>query len=115
MVSRRPFVPKRGNLIWLDFNPVRGHEQGDTRPAPVLSRERYNDKTSLAIVCPVTSRAKGYEFEVELPHDGAVEGVVLADHVRNLDWRARHARFAGRAPTTLISRVGDLVAALAQD
>ena len=83
--------PGRGDLIWVNFTPQAGHEQAGRRPALVLSPAAYNRKTGLAIACPVTSHAKGYPFEVVLPDGLPVSGVVLADHVRNIDWQARHA------------------------
>lgn len=78
-------------MIWLDFDPQAGREQARRRPALVLSPVAYNGRTSLALCCPVTSQVKGYPFEVALPAEGKVHGVVLADQVRSLDWRARNA------------------------
>jgi mRNA interferase MazF len=85
------YVPRRGDLVWLHFNPQTGHEQAGRRPALVLSPESYNGRVGLAILCPVTSQEKGYPFEVALPPGGAVEGVILSDQVKSLDWRARRA------------------------
>jgi mRNA interferase MazF len=85
------YVPRRGDLVWLHLNPQTGHEQAGRRPALVLSPESYNGRVGLAILCPVTSREKGYPFEVALPPGGAVEGVILSDQVKSLDWRARRA------------------------
>ena len=103
MVKR--FTPDRGDLIWIDMNPQAGHEQSGRRPALVLSPAAYNGRTGLAVLCPVTSRRKGYPFEVELPDSGAVAGVVLTDQVRNLDWRARKATSGGRAPAVVVEEV----------
>jgi mRNA interferase MazF len=85
------YVPRRGDLVWLHLNPQTGHEQAGRRPALVLSPESYNGRVGLAILCPVTSQEKGYPFEVALPPGGAVEGVILSDQVKSLDWRARRA------------------------
>lgn len=82
-------VPRRGDLVWLHFDPQTGHEQAGRRPALVLSPESYNRRVGLAIFCPVTSQAKGYPFEVGLPYGGHVSGVILSDQVKSLDWRAR--------------------------
>jgi mRNA interferase MazF len=112
MVAR--YTPERGDIVWLNFDPVRGHEQGGKRPALVVSRQSYNAKTSLALICPITSRVKGYEFEVALSDAGDVRGVVLSDHVHNLDWRARRAKFIGRAPEAIVSRVAEFISILAQ-
>ncbi len=99
------YVPARGDIVWLSFTPQAGHEQSGHRPALVLSPETYNEKTGLAIFCPITSRVKGYPFEVLLPTGSAVSGVVLADQVKSLDWRARHARFEGHAPRRVVDEV----------
>lgn len=100
-----PAAPDRGDVIWIAFDPQAGREQRGTRPALVLSPLAYNRKVGLALCCPVTSRAKGYPFEVLLPEELAVTGVVLADHVKSLDWRARKARVACRAPRQVVEEV----------
>ena len=99
------FVPDAGDLIWLTFDPQRGREQSGRRPALVLSPATYNAKTSLALVCPVTSQIKGYPFEVPLPSGLAVAGVVLADHLKSLDWKERRAEPAGHAPDKVLLEV----------
>ena len=87
-------APDRGDVIWLDFSPQAGHEQAGRRPALVLSPQAYNKKTGQALVCPITSKAKGYPFEVELPVGLGVNGVVLADHIKNQDMKARNAYYS---------------------
>ena len=99
------YVPSRGDIVWLTLNPQAGHEQSGRRPALVLSPKSYNEKTSLALCCPITSRVKGYPFEVALPSASPVTGVILADQVKSLDWRARRTRFAARAPSHVMSEV----------
>ena len=111
MVARR-YVPDAGDLIWLTFDPHAGHEQRGRRPALILSPRAYNEKARLAIACPVTSHAKGYPFEVALPEDGAVTGVVLSDHVKNLDWQARRVEFAAAAPVEVLADVRERLRAL---
>ena len=103
------YVPKRGDLVWLTFDPQAGHEQAGRRPAFVLSPEAYNRKTSLFLACPVTSRVKGYPFEVALPPGLPVSGVILADQIKSLDWKQRRAQFAGRATGEVIEDVVALV------
>jgi mRNA interferase MazF len=91
--------------VWLHFDPQSGHEQRGRRPALVLSPASYNGKVGLAILCPVTGRAKGYPFEVALPEESGLAGVVLADQVKNLDWRARKAELIGRMPESVTEEV----------
>lgn len=101
----RAYVPDAGDLVWLTFDPQAGREQRGRRPALILSPRAYNAKARLAIACPVTSRSKGYPFEVALPDDTTVTGVVLADHVKNLDWSARRVEFAATVPIEVLTDV----------
>ena len=107
----RRYVPERGDTAWLDLPPQAGHEQSGRRPVLVLSPRRYNERTGMAIVCPLTSNVKGYPFEVPSSIGGR-EGAVLADHVRSIDWVARRARRINRAPTAIVDRVAALIASL---
>lgn len=110
------YQPKRGDLIWLDFTPQSGHEQAGRRPALVISADNYNRAVGLVLACPVTSRVKGYPFEVLLPNDLPVGGVVLADQVRNLDWKSRRAQFIAKAPGSVVSEtLGKLCALINSD
>ena len=102
-------APERGDVVWLTFTPQAGHEQAGRRPALVLSPRTYNRKVGLALVCPITNQVKGYPFEVALPPGLVVQGVVLSDQVKSLDWRARRAEFAARLPP---DRVGEVLAKL---
>ena len=81
--------PGRGELVWISFSPQAGHEQAGRRPALILSPRKYNSRIGLALMCPVTSRVKGYPFEVQLPEGCLIDGVVLSDQIKSLDWRAR--------------------------
>jgi len=94
-------APNRGDLIWVSLNPQAGHEQAGRRPALVISPFDYNSRVGLALMCPITSHAKGYPFEVALPVDIEVTGVILADQIKSLDWRARRAEFVCRAPKSV--------------
>jgi mRNA interferase MazF len=98
------YTPKRGDVIWLEFNPQAGHEQAGKRPALVISPEAYNHKTSLLLVCPITSQIKGYPFEVELPPGLQIKGVILADQVKSLDWQARNTQFACQVPDSILQK-----------
>jgi mRNA interferase MazF len=108
----KAYVPDRGDIVWITLNPQAGHEQGGRRPAVAVSPRSYNGKAGLGLFCPITSRPKGYPFEVALPADLAVEGVVLADHVKSLDWRARRAELADRLPDETCAEVVGKLAAL---
>ena len=99
------YIPTRGDIVWLSFTPQAGHEQSGHRPALVLSPKSYNDKTSLALLCPITSTSKGYPFEVPLPSQSAISGVVLADQIKSLDWRSRQARFQCQTTRQVIGEV----------
>ena len=98
-------TPRRGDLIWLGFTPQTGREQAGRRPALVLSPEAYNRKTGLALICPVTSKVKGYPFEVPVSTTAGVQGVVLADQLRSLDWRARRAEWIEQAQPKVVEKV----------
>ena len=97
--------PDRGDVVWLQFNPQAGHEQAGKRPALVLSPKQYNQKTGLALFCSITSKVKGYPYEVKLPEGFSVEGVILADQVKSLDWISRSAQFAGKVPAEIMQEV----------
>jgi mRNA interferase MazF len=110
-VVARLYVPDAGDIVWIDFTPQAGHEQAGRRPALVLSPKIYNEKTSLAVMCPITSRVKGYTFEVEV-HAGPIGGVILTDQLKSLDWRQRKAERAARVPADVLERVRSRITAL---
>ena len=99
------YCPKRGDIVWLSFTPQAGHEKAGHRPALVLSPESYNRKVGLALFCPITSQVKGYPFEVPVPQGCQVSGVVLADQVKSLDWKARRATFCCELPAETVHDV----------
>lgn len=86
------YQPERGDIVWLQFDPQSGHEQSGRRPALVISPKAYNRKIGLALVCPITSRIKGYPFEVCLPEGSRASGAILCDQIKCLDWKARDAK-----------------------
>jgi mRNA interferase MazF len=102
---RPPYIPERGDLVWINLDPQAGHEQSGRRPALVLSPQTYNGRVGLAIFCPVTSQVKRYPFEVAIPAGLAVSGVVLADQARSLDWQVRKVGFCCTAPDALVTEV----------
>ena len=99
------YVPKRGDVVWLSFDPTKGREQRGHRPALVVSPQKYNAATNLALMCPITSRVKGYPGEVVLPQGLEVEGAVLADHLRSVDWKVRQADYFCAVPKNVLLAV----------
>src|ERR671919_55878 len=100
-----PYTPERGDAVWISLNPQAGHEQAGRRLALVLSPAAYNGRVGLALLCPITSQVKGYPFEVPLPAGFPVAGVVGADQVKSLDWRARQATRIGTVPENVVTQV----------
>jgi len=99
------YAPDAGELIWINFDPQAGHEQAGRRPALILSPKSYNHKSGLALACPVTSQIKGYPFEVPVPAGCGVSGVILADQLKSVDWKARRAEKIGRVPDSTLEDV----------
>src|SRR6266481_4596483 len=102
MVAR--YVPQAGDIAWLNFDPQIGHEQGRRRPALVLTDQSYNRASGLAIVCPLTSKRKPYPFSLPVTVH-KVEGAVLVDHLKSMDWQARKAAFHSKADPVLVTKV----------
>lgn len=101
MVRIRNYIPERGDIVWINLNPQSGHEQSDRRLALVLSPSKYNLKVGLAIFCPITNQTKGYPFEVKIPKGLKISGVILSDHVKNLDWKAIKTEFICKLPNDI--------------
>ena len=105
-------LPDRGSLVWVQFSPQAGSEQAGRRPAIVLTREAYHRRSRLAVVCPITSRAKGWPMEVRLPDGLPVAGVVLVDHLKSIDRHARKLEILGRAPAEVLEEIDARLAPL---
>jgi mRNA interferase MazF len=103
MVDQKKYIPNRGDVIWITFNPQAGHEQAGRRPALVLSPFAYNGKVGLAILCPITSQIKGYPFEVLIPPGSKISGVILADQIKSLDWKVRNAELLCSLPEVIVN------------
>ncbi|MFS0644029.1 endoribonuclease MazF [Siminovitchia sp. 179-K 8D1 HS] len=99
------YTPKRGDIIWISFNPQAGHEQAGRRPALVLSPEIYNARTGLSLCVPLTAKVKNLPFEVPLPTGLPISGVILSDHIKNLDWKARNADYICDVDEEIITNV----------
>ena len=100
-----PYIPERGDAVWLNFNPQTGHEQAGRRPVVVISPASYNQKVGLALFCPITNQAKGYPFEVAIPKNKNISGIVLSDLLKSLDWRARNVEFIAKLPGSVVDDV----------
>ena len=104
-MGARKYVPDRADVVWLAFSPQAGHEQAGHRPALVLSPSIYNRRTGLMLCCPLTTRIKGYPFEVNIHGPSGAAGVVLADQVKCLDWRLRRVKKINEAPAAVVTEV----------
>jgi mRNA interferase MazF len=105
-------APDRGSLVWLQFTPQAGSEQGGRRPAIVLTTQAYHRRSRLAVVCPITSRENGWPMEVKLPPGLPVEGVVLVDHLKSIDREARGMETVGVAPREVLDAIDARLAPL---
>ena len=106
------YIPNRGDIVYLDFNPTKGHEQRGYRPALIISPAAYSEKSSLALFCPITSQQKGYPFEVSLPEELQTHGVILVDQIRFLDLRVRQIKFVETVSLEVITEVQAKIAPL---
>ena len=106
-----PYVPEAGDIVMMDFHLRVGREQAKRRPALVLTDQRYNRASGLAVVCPLTSKRKPYPFALPITLD-QVEGAVLVDQLKSLDWSGRSAKFHSKAEPALVSRVRQYIAVL---
>jgi mRNA interferase MazF len=103
MVSKK-YIPERGDIVWLNFNPQTGHEQKGKRPAIVISPREYNEKVDLGLFCPITSKEKNYPFEVKIK-GGKIDGVVLSDQIKSLDWTKRNIEYITRVTDEEINEI----------
>jgi len=97
------YIPDRGDIVWLEFNPQKGHEQKGKRPGIVLSKKEYNQKSNLAIICPITSKIKDYPFEVRI--NSIIQGVILSDQIRSIDWKSRNAAFIEKTSEEILKEI----------
>lgn len=105
MSRKAVYIPERGDAVWIILDPQAGHEQAGRRPALVVSPSAYNGRVGLALFCPITNQVKGYPFEVLIPDGCPVTGVVGADQIKSLDWRARQVARIGEVPIEVVTQV----------
>ncbi|MCL2180340.1 MAG: endoribonuclease MazF [Treponema sp.] len=111
---KKKYIPERGDIVWLNFDPQSGHEQKGKGPAMVISPKEYNDKTGLGLFCPITSAVKNYPFEVKI-NNKKINGVVLADQIKSLDWETRKIEYITRETPGIIDAVIDKIRVLLLD
>ncbi len=99
------YTPSKGDVVWLSFTPQSAHEQAGHRPAMVISPKEYNEKVGLALFCPITSKIKDYPFEVRIKIKDKIDGVILSDQIKSLDWKTRKAQLIIKAPIEIIEEV----------
>jgi mRNA interferase MazF len=109
MVATENYIPKRGDIVWINFEPQSGKEQKGRRPAVVISNSGYNKVVGLAIFCPITSRIKGFPFEVILPPSISISGAVLADQIKSFDWKTRHTEFIEKIDDETMEKILELI------
>jgi mRNA interferase MazF len=105
------YVPQAGDIVWLNFDPQAGREQNRRRPALVLTDQGYNRASGLVVVCPLTSKRKPYPFALPVVVD-QVEGAVLVDHLKSLDWKVRDVAFHSKSDPALLNKVRTYVGVL---
>ena len=98
------YIPERGDIVWIDFNPQLGHEQKGRRPAIIISHKSYNQKVGLALFCPITSKVKNYSFEVNIEID-QIKDAILSDQIKSLDWTTRDIAFIGKSSNEILEAV----------
>ena len=108
---KKQYIPERGDIVWLNFNPQSGHEQSGKRPAIVISPKEYNEKTGLGLFCPITSKIKNYPFEVKIDN-AKINGVVLSDQIKSMDWRTRNIEFIFKGTSDTVDEVIDKASVL---
>ena len=108
---KEKYIPERGDIIWLNFNPSSGHEQKGKRPAIVISPKGYNEKVGLGLFCPITSKTKNYPFEVKIENE-KITGVVLTDQIKSLDWKTREIEFIAKETSEKINEIVDKISVL---
>ena len=110
-MARKPYLPERGDLAWINFEPQAGREQAKNRPGLILTEWEFNESTGLVIACPVTRTERSYGSRVPLSGT-ATQGFVMVEQVKSVDWRARGAAFIETAPGTVLDEVKQVLAAI---
>lgn len=99
------YIPARGDIIKLDFDPTLGREQAGFRPALIITQKQFNQATRLALACPITSQIKGFPLEVVLPDGLITSGVILVFQVKTIDWHERKVKYIESLPPEMMAEV----------
>lgn len=111
-MNNRDYIPGKGDIVWIDFNPQSGHEQAGRRPALVLSPYNYNAKIGLVLVCPITSKVKNFSFETKIPENININGVILSDQIKSFDWKKRNVDYISTIQPNTFNEVIDKLGTL---
>ncbi len=106
---KRLYVPKQGDIIFMNFSPQVGHEQKGTRPAIVVSRNIFNEKTGFVLTCPITTKDNKFSLHIPLPQGTSTNGFILTEHVKSVDFKARKVSFIEGVPSDFLDEVLDLL------
>ena len=112
---KKQYIPQKGDFITLTFDPQSGHEQKGSRPAIVISNTIFNQKTGLALVCPITNTDRNIPLHVNLTKDCTVTGVIMVDQIKSIDFKSRRAQFIEKAPPSIINEVLAILDAIIYD
>ncbi len=112
---KRKYIPEKGDFIALTFNPQSGHEQKGRRPALVISNTLFNEKTGLAIVCPITNTDRNIPLHIQLSKDCALTGFVMVDQIKSIDYKSRKAKFIEKSVSDLLNEVLAVLDAIIYD
>ena len=99
------YIPRQGDIIGVTFDPQSGHEQKGRRPAFVVSKDLFNRKTGMAIVCPITITDRGFPFHIPIPKNSKLTGYIMVEQVKSVDFRSRRAKRIERGNGELLSEV----------
>jgi mRNA interferase MazF len=97
------YIPHKGDFVALSFNPQSGHEQKGRRPALVISNDLFNQKTGLALVCPITNTNRKYPFHLRIPDNCVLTGFIMIDQIKSVDFEARSIKYIDKAPPHVLA------------
>lgn len=103
------YVPKQGDICYMDFNPSKGHEQSGFRPCLILSINSFNNFTKMAIVCPITSNIKDFPTHFILKNTKKVKGSVLLEHLKSIDYEERNLKHVEKIPKNELTEINELI------